>query len=248
MRLFFTIMVFVIVTFVHAQSDTRKHLFTLDSLQLVEFKKLDSIQYQTEMHFQALKCEYDSINKVYSKMANNLQSRIDSLSNVGQPFENLSAKIDSINSVKEEKLYAVKQKAESIKHSVKSKINSLELPKEIHGEVSKYTAKLDQLDISLPNMEFYIPKLNLGEIPNLSFPIVNNPLSGELGKLNMPEINTNLGEVTDKISAIQQELPETPTVEDVTAKAEEKATELAAEKLGDISGAPELPASEEQAK
>ncbi|MBX2969803.1 MAG: hypothetical protein KF803_10575 [Cyclobacteriaceae bacterium] len=220
----------------------------VDSLYSTQLQTLDSLQQQTEIQCQAIMSEYDSINSTYSKITNDLQNRIDSLSNMGQPIETLASKLDSINSAKEERLFAIRQKAESVKQKTKEKIDGLNLPKEISGEVSKYTAALDQLDVSLPSSEFNIPQINLKEIPNLSLPNLNNPLSAELGKLNIPEINTNLGEVTDKISAIQQELPETPKVEDIAAKAEEKATELASEKMGDIAGAPELPASEEQAK
>lgn len=220
----------------------------IDSLYATQLQTLDSLQRQTELQYQAIKSEYDSIHNEYANITNDLQSRIDSLNNIGQPFEELTSKLDSINSVKEEKLFEVKQKAESIKQKAKEKINGLNLPKEISGEVSKYTAALDQLDISLPATEFKIPAFNLKEIPNLSLHSVNNPLSGELGNLKIQEVNTNLDEVTDKISAIHQELPETPTMEDVATKAEEKATELASEKMGNIAGAPELPASEEQAK
>jgi hypothetical protein len=220
----------------------------IDSLYTTQVQTLDSLKQQTELRFQSIKSEYDSINNACTNITRDLQSRIDSLSNIGQPIETLTSKLDSLNSVKEERLFAIRQRAEGVKQKAKEKIDGLNLPKELSGEVSKYTTSLDQLDISLPASEFKIPTFNMTEIPNLSLPNVNNPLSGELGKLNIPEVNTNLGELSDKISAIQQELPEAPTVEDVATKAEEKATELASEKVGDISGAPELPASEEQAK
>ncbi|MDL5047637.1 hypothetical protein QQ054_16595 [Oscillatoria amoena NRMC-F 0135] len=182
------------------------------------------------------------------KITGNLQNQIDSLNNVGQPVEKLALKLDSINRVKEEKLFALKQKTESVKQGAKEKINGLNLPKEISGEVGKYTSALDQLDITLPDSEFVIPQLNLKEIPNLKLPGLTNPLAGELGNMNIPDVTGELSGVTDKISSIQQEFPATPTVEDVATKAEEKATELASEKIGDIGGAPEIPATEEQAK
>jgi archaellum component FlaC len=233
-----------------AQSaDTLLHVLQpIDSLYSFQLQTLDSLQRQTELQCQAIKNQYDSINNAYTNITNDLQSRIDSLNNIGQPLEKFTSKLDSLNRVKEEKLFALKQKVENVKQKTKEKINGLNLPKEVSGEVSKYTTALDQLDITLPASEFKIPAFNLKEIPNLSMPNVNSPLSDELGKLKIPEVNTNLSAVTDKISAIQQELPETPTMEDVATKAEEKATELASEKMGDISGAPELPASEEQAK
>lgn len=241
-------MIFVSATLGYAQPDTTKHQFTLDSLQSIEFKKLDSIQHKTEIQYLTIKNEYDSINNVYANITNNLQSRIDSLSNIGQPIEKFASKLDSVNSVKEEKLFAVKQKAESVKQKAKDKIGVLNLPKEVSAEVVKYTSALDQLNITLPDTEFNIPQLNLKEIPNLKLPGFDNPLPGELGDVNLADVTSELSGVTDKISSIQQELPATPTVEDVAAKAEEKATALASEKIGDINGAPELPASEEQAK
>lgn len=240
----------VIVGIVSAQSiDTLvQKLQPIDSLYSTQFQILDSIQQQTAIQYQTIKSEYDSITDSYTNLTNKLQTQIDSLSNLDQPFDKLATKLDSVNRAKEEKIYAIKQKAESVKQKAEEKIENLNLPKEVSEEVSKYTAALDQLDISLPASEFTIPQLNLDEIPNLKLPGLNNPLSGDFGNLNIPEINTNFGELTEKISTIQQEVPTTPTVEDVATKAEEKATELASEKIGDINGAPELPASEEQAK
>lgn len=220
----------------------------LDTLYSSQLQKLDSLQRQTEIQYQSIKNEYDSITKVYSKLSSDLQHQIDSLGNLGQPIDKLTAKIDSLNSKKEEKLFALKQKAEGVKHKSKEKINSLNLPKEVSGEVSKYTSALDQLDITLPSTEFNIPQLSLKEVPNLQLPGLNNPLPKELGNINVPDISNELSEIAEKISSIQQELPETPTMEEIATKAEEKATELAAEKIGDIGGAPEIPASEEQAK
>lgn len=248
MRFVYTILIFASATFGYAQSDTTKHKFTLDSLQSIEFKKLDSIQQQTTIQYQMIKNEYDSITDSYTNLTNKLQSHIDSLSNMDQPFDKLATKLDSVNRVKKEKLFTLKQNADSVKQKANEKIENLNLPKEVSGELSKYTASLDQLDISLPTSEFTIPQLNLDEIPNIKLPSLSNPLSGDFGNLNIPEINTNLGEVTDKISAIQEELPKTRTMEDVATKTEEKATELASEKIVDIGGAPEIPTSEEQAK
>lgn len=213
-----------------------------------KLQKFDSLQQQTELQYQEIKNEYDSIGNVYTSITNDLQKQIDSLSNIGQPIESLTSNLDSLNSVKEEKLFAVKQKAESVKQKAKEKIGELKLPKEMNGEVNKYIATLDQLDITLPDSEFNIPQLNLKEIPNIKLSGLNNPLSGELGNVNLADVTSELSGVTDKISSIQQELPVIPTVEDVATKAEEKATELASEKIGDINGAPELPSSEEQAK
>lgn len=248
MRLIYAIMIFVSATFGYAQSDTTKHKFTIDSLQSIEFKKFDSLQQQTEIHYRALKNEYDSINSTYDSITTNIQNHIDSLSNLDQPVGKITSKVDSINSVKEEKLFAIKQKTEDVKKKAKEKIDQLNLPKEISGEVGKYTSALDQLDITLPDSEFIIPQLNLKEIPNMKLPGLNNPLSGELGKVNLSDVTSELSGVKNKISSIQQELPDMPTVEDVASKAEEKATKLASEKIGDINGVPEIPASEEQAK
>ncbi|MBX2966854.1 MAG: hypothetical protein KF845_11960 [Cyclobacteriaceae bacterium] len=223
-------------------------LYPPDSLYKVSLQKLDSLQRQTELQYQDLRHEYDSIADTYTKITGSLQNQIDSLNSLGQPVDKLTSKLDSINSAKEEKLYALKQKAESVKQKAKEKISNLDLPKEVSGEVGKYTAALDNVDISLPATEFNIPKVNLDGITNLSLPNINNPLTGGLDNLNIPEINTNLGNVTGKISAIQNELPETPTIENIASKAEEKATELASEKFGELPGVPEIPADEEQAK
>ena len=240
----------VIVGILSAQSiDTLvQKLQPIDSLYSTQFQELDSIQQQTTIQYQTIKSEFDSITDSYTNLTNKLQSQIDSLSNLGQPFGKLATKLDSVNRAKEEKIYAMKQKAESVKQKAEEKIENLNLPKEVREEVSKYTAALDQLDISLPSSEFAIPQLNLDEIPSIKLPGLSNPLFGDFGNLNVRKINTNLSKLTEKISTIQQELSSAPTMEDVTAKAEEKATELASEKIGDISGAPELPASEEQAK
>lgn len=58
-----------------------------------------------------------------------LQSRIDSLSKIGRPIEKLTLRLDSLNSVKEKKLFAVKQKAESVKHKARRESKDLIYPK-----------------------------------------------------------------------------------------------------------------------
>ncbi len=229
--------------------DTLLHeIKPIDSIFFEQIGDLDSIQKEAEAQFQNIKKEYDSISLTCSNLTGKIQNQVDSLSNIGQPFEKLTSSIDSINRIKEEKLYTLKQKAEGIKQKVNEKINSLQFPEEVSNEVSRYTAALDQLDLSLPVTDFNIPELNLGQVSNISLPNVGNPIPGDLIKLKIPEFNTNLSDLTDKLSAIQQELPETPSMEDVAAKAEEKAIEIVSEKMGDVSGVPELPASEEQAK
>ncbi len=220
----------------------------LDALLQTNLQTLDSIQHQSEQRFNELKQEYDSVEHAFTSITSTLQHQIDSLTNLNQPVEKLTAKLDCISNVKDQKLQGVKQKAEGVKQKAKEKINSLNLPDEVTQEITKYTDALDQLDITLPQGEFNFPELNLDKVADMSLPGIKNPLQGNLGNIDLSKIDGQIGDVTGKISTIQQEIPEAITVESLAQKAEEEAAALASERFGDMTGVPAVPASEEEAK
>jgi hypothetical protein len=216
----------------------------VDSALEEQLAELDSIQQTANDELAALKGEYDSLSAGYESLGQRLQHQIDSLNRLKLPTRTLTAKLDSVSREKEEKLAALTRKAEDAKQSVKEKINNLNLPDEVNGPVNEYTRALDRLDISLPSTEFRLPGFSGKEIPNLALPNFKNPIPDDFGNLDLSRINSPSARIPKEVSGIPQDLPESLALEELAAKAEEKAGELAKEHLGDMTGAPTIPDEE----
>jgi hypothetical protein len=107
--------------------DTLLVSVSMDSLLQQKLQALDSIQQLTGKQYTALKQQYDSIEQTYTSLATTLQQRVDSLNLVGSPTEKLISQIDSLNSLKEQKLWDVRTKAQKQKRSSLDKMESLSL-------------------------------------------------------------------------------------------------------------------------
>lgn len=214
-----------------------------DSTINIKLKKIDSIQLTTTSRFNSLHNQYDSIDQAYIKLAGSFQYRIDSLQQLGQPADEFIHKIDSLNAVKEEKLYALKSKSEDLKNEVREKLNSLNLPPEFSGSISEYTATLDLVDVSLPGTAFSIPELNMPEIKGLNFSSPNIPELNLDGLSKIKDLTSQAEELKDGLPVMK--LPEN---EKMAAKVEEEASKFAGDKLGEMPGIPELPQSGEEAQ
>jgi hypothetical protein len=223
----------------YAQVTDSLHLhFQTDSLIQEKFQKLDSIQEHTEKKYTELKSEYDSIELAYTSLTDKLQRQSDSLKAIDLPADELTSLVDSINHLKEQKLSDIKAKSEELKKASLQKIEELNLPPEISAKVSEYTSSLNKLDISLPKTEFNLPSLNLDGIADLSLPEIKNSLPSGIGELNFPDAMKNVEEV----------IPEMPTVDNMASQVEDKAGELAKEKIGELPATPSIPTDGETAK
>ncbi len=128
-----------------------------DSLLQRRLLTLDSIQHYSEKQYVVIKDEYDSIDRIYTELSNTFQQKSDSLNALTLPTGIITSKIDSIQTLKEQKLSAIKAQADELKQSCIQKIEQLDLPEEINVKVKGYTNSLDKLDISVPKTEINFP-------------------------------------------------------------------------------------------
>lgn len=208
-----------------------------------QLQKADSIQLTFNSKFNLLNNQYDSIAQTYTGLSSPLQHLIDSLQQIGKPADELIHKIDSLNALKEEELYALKSKSEKLKSEVREKLKSLNLPPELSGSISEYTAALDHVDVSLPNTAFSVPELNVPELKGLN---LSSPKIPELNMDGLSDLKTLAGQVEElKDSLPEMKLPE---IEQIAARIEEEASAFASDRLGEMPGIPELPQSGEEAQ
>lgn len=214
-----------------------------DSINDRNLQKIDSIQLAVTSSFQSLNNQYDSIDQAYLKITRNLQNQIDSLQQIGQRADKLIYKIDSLNAVKEEKLFALKAKGEKLKSDVREKLNSLSLPPELSGKITEYTNALDHIDVSLPGTAFSIPELNMPELKGLNLSLPKMP---GLKLDGISDLKTLAGQAEE----LKDGLPDMklPEKEKIAEKVEEEATSLARDRLGEVPGIPEVPKSGEEAR
>jgi hypothetical protein len=224
-------------------------LLPVDSLLQTKFQAVDSIQRSTDQQFKSLKNEYDSIEHAYTSLSGSLQQKADSLSNIGLPSEKFASRIDSLITIKEQKLNTLKTKAEALKKKSLQKMEDLDLPREISQKVGDYTNSLNNFDIALPKPEIDFPAL---DIAGLSEAVVKTSLPTNINDLNVPQLLDDLKQAADNVKDIQQNISEVPSTETIAGKVEDKAGEIAAKKFGDLpttpTGMTEVPADGEAAK
>ena len=247
----------------YAQAKDSLNIDLPDSLYQKQLHQLDSIEQHTNQEFGKLKLEYDSIEQKLGGSISLLQYRKDSLANLNLPTDTYTAKIDSLNRIKEAELAAVKSKAEQLKDRSIGKIEKLKLPPEISKETQLFNQGLSKLDVSLPSTDFNFPTIpSLGNVRNLSLPNVNTP---DLPGLAIPEVNTSLpqsnigievpavgeelGQVTEQVSEIKDKV-KIPTKEEFGSEIESNVSKIeplkdATDKMGEV---PAMPTSEEAAK
>lgn len=207
----------------------------------IDFWQLDSIQLNVNEKLTVLHTQYDSVEQSYAQLTKNLQHLIASLQQSGQRVDELIHKIDSLNAVKEGKLYVLKSKSAKLKNEVREKLNSLNLPPEFSGKVTEYTAALDHIDVSLPGTAFSIPELNIPELKGL------NLSSPKIPELNLDGLS-KIKDLTSQAEELKDGLPEMklPEKEKMAAKVEEEASAFASDRLGKMPGIPEFPKSGEE--
>jgi hypothetical protein len=229
-------------------TDSLQVHFQTDSLIREKFQTLDSIQEYTGKKYTELKSEYDSIELAYGSLTDKLQRQRDSPKAIDLPADGLTSRVDSINYLKEQKLAAIKAKADDLKKESLRKIEELNLPPEVSAKVNAYTNSLAKLDISLPKTEFDFPSFDLNGLADLSLPEIKNSLPASIGELNIPQVTEEIKQVTDAVNDLEAGIPEMPTVDNVAAKVEDKAGEITKEKIGELPATPSIPTDGEAAR
>jgi hypothetical protein len=220
----------------------------VDSLVQHNLQKLDSIHRAADTQFSKLKYEYDSIANSMASAGIKVQQMIDSLNTLNLPTDKYEAKLDSLHQATNEKLTRLQSKADELKRKTIGQIDDLDLPPELTSELKDYTSALDELDITLPGIGTEFPTLSIEKFEGLSLPDTNLKLPTDFGDIKLAEQLGEIKDITGNVKGFQDVLPETPNIEGVAEKIEEQVGELAAEKFGDLSGIPTVPAGEEAAR
>ncbi|NOT76426.1 MAG: hypothetical protein HOP08_15975 [Cyclobacteriaceae bacterium] len=155
-----------------------------DSASRAAIHKADSIR----SHFQS---SVDSIQLSYRKPINHLDSagrtlqhRIDSLRTLKLPTTKLTAKLDSINMTRNQKLSELNGKVDRAKQKATKGLGSIELPPQMQDPVNKLSQSIN--GYSIPMVNGSIPNVSSSaQLPGLQIPGVNinNP---SLGNANIP--------------------------------------------------------------
>lgn len=198
-------------------------------------RHLDSIQNAANASFNKLQLSYDSINSLANKASTRIQQRIDSLNQLNLPPTTWPHALDSVNQWKYNQLNALQSKVDDIKGKVNEEIEPLNLPGELSAKASDFMKAVDKFDPSIP--ESTLRDFDFGNDSSLDLPGVENPLStlpgienpiSDLPNLNDIDIQSiELGEVSDEIKSIQENIPENlPTnIEDVSSSMEKQMSE-----------------------
>lgn len=223
-------------TLAQEQDSTSIPLAAIDSAQTMEIR-LDSIEQITSDKLTSFKNEYDSIDNLANLVTGSIQRRIDSLTTIHLPTTGLTAKLDSINQWKADKLQAVREKTDALKSKTIGKINDLDIPPELKSKAQELTSKISNYDISLPGSKLNLAGLHL----NANLPQINAAAAG-LPNANLPRVNTDVvpGEVKDvsgEVSAVENSIP----------KDQQAVSTLAENKTAEASGMDNLGLPKQQA-
>jgi hypothetical protein len=166
-----------------------------DTLLLNSIQKADSIA----LLFQS---KADSLNGLYQKplteldsVRNNVQSKIDSLTNLSLPTENLTRKLDSLNRIKGEQISSLTKKVEDLKSKATQGLQEIQLPPELQEPMQKLQSSVQSYSLpALNTTSSGIPSLEMPGPGNLRLPTLSNQLALDP---NLKDITGNLNKISD---------------------------------------------------
>ncbi len=203
-------------------------LATLDSIPtslpqlpdtlLPKFQKADSLR--TEFNTQAgkLKSEYDETMGKIDSEKQRLNSSIDSLQHLSLPTGKYTRKLDSLNTVRTQKVNDLNAKLTDLKSKTTGKLHALDLPPEYKGPVESATKNidglsLDQSTLKIPGLDmkgFELPEGHGLDLSNINGLDDLSSKVGEIGKLpSVPKLETpvgDLGNVGEQLKGYQGDL------------------------------------------
>ncbi len=235
----------------HAQTRT---IVAQESTLDKQVYTLDSVNSQATNSLSILKYDYDSIKNKYNSLIARLQTKADSLQAIGLPFHTPIQKMDSINNVKEAKLWEIKKKVETLKFSTIEKINELNLPTDLRSKVYEYTESFNKIDLSIPVENLELPSLDIIHSVNLRTPDLNSPIPGDIPDLSPPnmagvdEISNAASRLRDLNQSIPKEVPKVDQLDELAEAQIGQIKQVSAvqDQIGNLPTA--FPTSEEQAK
>lgn len=205
--------------------------------------QFDSIQSSFNKEVDSLKKSYASTKGKIETLKSKLMLQQDSLTKIGQPAEQYTGKIDSLNQKIVQLQQKTTEKINSLKSKTTDKIKALNLPPEVRSQTSKLTASMDKL--SVPSLDTELNnKLGLGNLntalPNLPNANMNTSIPGaNLPNASIPALGTGVvqenmdqvDEIAGQASGIQSRVK---GITDVSPQKIEGALETQASKLDEV--------------
>jgi len=181
-----------------------------DSLR-APWQKIDSIRNNFNQEANQLKGKYDQSIATIDQKAALLNDKIDSLQSLKLPTGKFSAKLDSLNQLRQKTVADLNSKIENLKSRTVGKLDKIEMTPGMEGPVGELTSKINGFSIN--NNEFLnIPAI---EIPGYSLPRIDglgditSNLKQATNIADFPQIETPLGDVsqvTDQIKGVSEDV------------------------------------------
>jgi predicted nuclease with TOPRIM domain len=176
------------------QWDSLNLTLPTDSILQNSIAKADSIT-------NAFQTKADSLNNLYQSQftkieseRSNLQSKIDSLTNLKLPTEKLTHKLDSLNQLKSTKLASLTKEVDALKAKATNAFKDVHLPPQMQEPFDKLKSSLQGYSLPALNTDISgIPNLEMPKLESIKLPTLSNQLA----------LDPNLKDITGNLNKIQ---------------------------------------------
>ena len=196
----------------------------LDSLQLAFYQGADSLK-------NACKARLNRIDSAKTS----LRARVDSLNNLRLPTEQYTARLDSLQQLRQKTVDSLSAKLERLRSKTTGRIDKLDLPPKVREKAAAVTGNID--GFKLPVQDLNIPAVDLqhGGLPNLDG--LNSSIPSPVGEVgNVPGVEglsgklggiSGLGEKANGLGDEAQQITGENNVEKISSVIENKAVSAA---------------------
>jgi len=177
------------------QWDSLNLLLSTDTLLQKSIQKADSITNSFQSKADSLNAVYQSQLSKIDQASSRIQAKIDSLNHLKLPTESLTKKLDSLVSIKHEKMQALTKKIEDLKSRATKDLNALPLPPQLQEPLQKLQASINSYQLpTLSTSGNSLPSWELPSFGNTKLPTLSSQLNLDT---NFGGISDNLGKLTD---------------------------------------------------
>lgn len=177
------------------QWDSLNLTLPTDTLLQKSITKADSITTAFQTKADSLNSLYqDQFSKVDSTL-NRVQSKIDSLNNLKLPAGKLARKLDSLNSIKDQKFAELTKRVDDLKFNATQGLNEIQLTPQLQEPMQKLQSSIQGYSLpalntarpGIPSLE--MPTLSTTKLPTFTNQLALNPnledLTGNLNKISV---------------------------------------------------------------
>ena len=177
------------------QRDSLNFILPSDTLLQKTIYKADSITGSFQSKADSLNALYQNqFSKIDSSRAQ-VQSTIDSLSNLKLPTEKLTKKLDSLNQLKNEKIESLTKKLEALKSKATKDLKQIQLPPQLQEPMQKLQSSIDGYSLpSLNTSTSGMPSFDMPKFGNTQLPTLSKQLN----------LDTNFGTITDNVGNLKE--------------------------------------------